>query len=73
MPTDVVMPQMGGPELARKAQEINADIKILFLSGYTESILIQQGLTSGQINFIEKPYKLSSLLAKVRSVLGSPQ
>ncbi|MGZ3697320.1 MAG: response regulator [Bdellovibrionota bacterium] len=69
--TDVVMPNMGGLELASNAQKISKETKVLFHSGYTEDKLIQSGIRSGQIHFLGKPYNMKGLLGKVRSVLGS--
>jgi CheY-like chemotaxis protein len=68
--TDVVMPQMGGTELASKVHEFDKDVKILFQSGYTEDTLIQNGIRTGLIHFLEKPYNIKSLLATVRGILS---
>jgi CheY-like chemotaxis protein len=68
--TDVVMPQGGGSELARHAQAIDKDVKILFQSGYTEDTLIQNGIHAGKIHFLEKPYTIKVFLSKVRTILA---
>jgi two-component system cell cycle sensor histidine kinase/response regulator CckA len=68
--TDVVMPSMGGAELAAECDRLGIRTKFLFQSGYTEDRLIESGIRSGQIHFIEKPYGNKTLLAKVREVLG---
>jgi len=67
--SDVVMPHMGGPELADELRQIYPGIKVLFSSGYgTDSVQYEQELISGTA-FLEKPYTVSSLLAVVRSIL----
>ena len=68
--TDVVMPNMGGRELSEKSKDLKFDSKFLFLSGYTEDVLLQQGINSGQSHFLEKPFALKVLHNKVRNILG---
>jgi two-component system, cell cycle sensor histidine kinase and response regulator CckA len=68
--TDVVMPQMGGPELARQALLLNKNIKFLFQSGYAREALTQDGMPENQIYFLAKPYPLKDLLNKIRGILG---
>jgi PAS domain S-box-containing protein len=68
--TDVVMPHMGGKELAEGVQTLRPDTKVLFTSGYTDTVLIHyHGLLSPNIAFLEKPYSPGALLRKVREVL----
>jgi two-component system, cell cycle sensor histidine kinase and response regulator CckA len=68
--TDVIMPHMGGRELSERLAEIRPDIKILFMSGYTDDQLLQRGvLQSGSGNFLEKPFTPDALASKVREVL----
>ena len=67
--TDVVMPNMGGRELSEHAKGLKHKSKFLFLSGYTEDVLLQQGINSGQSQFIEKPFALKTLLNKIRDIL----
>jgi len=67
--TDVVMPEMGGPEFAKAMQEQKMNAKFLFVSGYTDNVLIREGIDSGKIQFMEKPYRLEALLEKVRELL----
>ena len=66
--TDVVMPNMGGRELSEKARGLLYYPKFLFLSGYTEDVLLQQGINSGNSYFMEKPFALKVLLSKVRNI-----
>jgi PAS domain S-box-containing protein len=70
--TDVVMPEMGGRELAEKLSEIAPDIKVLFTSGYTDDAVVRHGITETTMNFIQKPFSLDILAQKVRQILDSP-
>ncbi len=67
--TDVVMPQMGGPELAEKLHATHPGIKILFSSGYTGDYLPQANTLATGIAFLAKPYMPDALAVKVREVL----
>lgn len=69
--TDVVMPQMGGKELAEKLAVIAPDLKVLFLSGYTSTAIVQQGILDVDTNFLQKPFTLGAFAGKVRSLLDS--
>ena len=67
--TDVVMPRMGGPELAGVLKREQPGLKVLFMSGYTDSVLLQRGLVEGEVDLVAKPFSPAELLAKVREVL----
>lgn len=67
MVTDVVMPGMDGSTLAKKVAEKHPDLKIIFMSGYTEDKLKDEN--TGQIHFLPKPFTLKQLAAKVKEVL----
>jgi PAS domain S-box-containing protein len=67
--TDVVMPRMGGKELADRVRDLLPQAKILFTSGYTENVISHQGVLDEGINYLHKPYTPSSLARKVRDVL----
>jgi two-component system cell cycle sensor histidine kinase/response regulator CckA len=71
--TDVVMPGASGPELARLLREINPQLKVLFMSGYTGDLLAQHGVLEPGILLLEKPFSMDSLLATVREALGAPE
>ena len=68
--SDIVMPQMGGMELAREAQAVRPGIRVLLMSGYTETSVSGQGLITAGTAFIHKPFTAASLQAKVREALG---
>jgi PAS domain S-box-containing protein len=67
--TDVVMPGMSGRELAKRLLESRADIKVLYLSGYTEDAILHQGALDSGTAFLQKPFTLQTLSRKVREVL----
>jgi hypothetical protein len=67
--TDVVMPEMTGPELARRLAEMRPGLRMLFLSGYTEGVVADKGLLADGAHFLQKPFTGDALEAKVREVL----
>jgi len=70
--TDVVMPKMGGRELAETFAQSYPRMRVLFTSGYTDDAIVRHGVIEALSNFIQKPFTLSSLAQKVRSVLDEP-
>ncbi|PYQ25267.1 MAG: hybrid sensor histidine kinase/response regulator [Acidobacteria bacterium] len=70
--TDVVMPEMTGPELARRLEDLRPGLRLLFLSGYTEGVVLDKGLVSDGAHFLQKPFTTDALEAKVREVLDAP-
>ena len=69
--TDIVMPGMGGRELAEKLRLSHPDTKILFMSGYIDDSIVRKNISAHQEHFIEKPFHLSALAAKIREVLNA--
>jgi len=69
--TDIVMPEMNGLQLSEHLQQQQPDLRVLFVSGYTDDEMFARGLTSSAIPFLPKPYTLAHLAHKVRSVLDS--
>ena len=68
--TDVVMPGMNGPELARRLLERRPETKVLFLSGYAEDAVERHGVLAPGTAFMQKPFSPSALAHRVREVLG---
>jgi len=68
--TDVVMPQMSGAELASRVRAARPGIKVLYMSGYTDSGIVQQGFLAEDTPYIQKPFTAAGLAKKVREVLG---
>ena len=69
--TDVVMPQMGGAELARHLAVLRPDVRIIFMSGYSEDPLVRHVEQDPGI-FLAKPFTASALSTKVRQALERP-
>jgi CheY-like chemotaxis protein len=67
--TDVVMPKMGGPDLAKHLVASNPTLKVLFSSGYTENAIVDRGVLDERVHFLQKPYTPSTLARRVREVL----
>jgi two-component system cell cycle sensor histidine kinase/response regulator CckA len=68
--TDVVMPRMDGPGLVREVREIHPQMKVIFISGYTEDAFRQRLGSDSGIDFLPKPFSLKQLATKVRDVIG---
>jgi two-component system cell cycle sensor histidine kinase/response regulator CckA len=69
--TDVVMPEISGPELASQLMSLRPGIKIIFTSGYTDDSIARQGVLDPAVVFIQKPYRPKALARKIREVLGA--
>jgi CheY-like chemotaxis protein len=69
--TDVIMPQMSGRDLARRLKDHLPDLKVLFISGYTDDALADHGVLAPGIALLEKPFSPESLARKVREVLAA--
>lgn len=67
--TDVIMPQMGGKELADQLRARNHNAKVLFMSGYTEDAIVNHGVLEPGIAFLQKPFTPAELARKVRETL----
>ena len=67
--TDIVMPEMNGADLAAKARAACPRLPVLFMSGYTESVTVTQGMLPPDTPFLRKPFTLSELRKKVREAL----
>ena len=66
--TDVVMPELGGRELADLAVKLRPGLKVLFMSGHTQDVVIKEGVQKGTA-FLQKPFTPAGLAQKVRDTL----
>ena len=66
---DVVMPGINGTELAKRFMSLHPDIRILYMSGYTDNVIVHHGVLEKGVNYIQKPFTIDELTRKVREAL----
>ena len=71
--SDVVMPKMNGPEVMRRIKDYRPDIAVLFMSGYTNDVMLRHGFSNSDVSFIQKPFSAAELMHKVREALVDAQ
>jgi PAS domain S-box-containing protein len=69
MLTDVVLPRMGGQALTQEARRLRPGLKVVYMSGYTDRVLADQGLLGAEAAFLEKPFTPQALLRTIRETL----
>jgi PAS domain S-box-containing protein len=69
--TDVVMPGLSGRETADRVRELRPEIRVLYMSGYTDDEVLRQGVRAQEVPFLQKPFTVEELTAKVREVLDA--
>ena len=69
--TDVVLPQVGGPELAKRLAAQRPQLKVLFMSGYTDNSIVHHGVLAAGVSYLQKPFTPEGLARRVREVLGA--
>jgi PAS domain S-box-containing protein len=67
--TDVVLPDMRGPEIAERLRKVRPDVAVLFISGYTHDAIARDGVLELSVNFLQKPFTMTKLGEKVRHML----
>jgi two-component system cell cycle sensor histidine kinase/response regulator CckA len=67
--TDVIMPHMGGPELVERLTAMLPDVKTIYMSGYTDSTVVHEGVLARSVAFLDKPFTGDELTHEVRRVL----
>jgi two-component system, cell cycle sensor histidine kinase and response regulator CckA len=69
--TDMVMPHMGGRQLGERLRELSPGVKIIYMSGYTDDVLVRTGALGPGMSFLQKPLRPEVLTAKVRETLDA--
>jgi CheY-like chemotaxis protein len=67
--TDVIMPEMNGKELYEKITVIHPNIRVIYMSGYTNNVIVHHGNLDEGVDFLQKPFTVQNLTRKVREVL----
>ncbi|HSS50001.1 MAG TPA: response regulator, partial [Thermoanaerobaculia bacterium] len=68
---DVVMPGMSGPEVVERLRARSPGMRVIFMSGYTDNVVVRHGILEGEYDFLEKPFSADRLAAKIRSALAA--
>ena len=69
--TDVVMPEMNGKRLVEILSDLKKGTKVLYMSGYTDNAIDEQGILDSKTHFIQKPFSPMDLLKKIQTVMNS--
>ena len=70
--TDVVMPKMNGPELGEELERLKTGVRVLYMSGYLDRVIVRSDVNDPSFLFLEKPFTAAALLRKVREALDRP-
>jgi len=69
--SDVVMPGIGGPELASRLEPLHPELRVLHISGYADDAILRHGVSEGTTAFLQKPFTPEALVRKMREVLDA--
>jgi PAS domain S-box-containing protein len=69
--TDVIMPEMSGAQLGEELKNVNSSVKVLYMSGYTDEVIVRQGLLDRGIHYIQKPFTPELLVTKIREIVSA--
>ena len=67
---DVVMPRMSGPELAIRVKPLHPEMKVIYMSGYADNMVVHRGILGEGTGYIQKLFTVDSLARKVREILN---
>jgi len=68
--SDVVMPELSGPDFVHELKRARPDVRVLFVSGYTDDEVVKRGVLAGETAFLQKPFAPAQLLEKIREVVA---
>ncbi len=71
--TDVVMPKVTGPELVAKLKSMRPQTHVLYISGYTDNVVLYHGVRHEGVHFLHKPFTAETLAVKLRAILDEPK
>jgi CheY-like chemotaxis protein len=71
--TDVVLPGLSGRQLADRLRAEQAETRVIYMSGYTDEVVLRHGVEEGGLTFVQKPFDEETLLTKVRQLLDHPE
>ena len=71
MLTDLIMPGPSGVELAEQLRAARPDVRVLFMSGYTDNAIVRNGMLGESVTFLQKPFTPEDLLRKLRHVIDA--
>ncbi|PYQ38288.1 MAG: hypothetical protein DMF77_24465 [Acidobacteria bacterium] len=71
--TDMVMPRMNGQELARRIAALKPEARVVFMSGYSDQAMGEEGALEPGTVFLQKPFTMEALLRTIRSALDAPR
>ncbi|MFZ3044359.1 MAG: response regulator, partial [Desulfatirhabdiaceae bacterium] len=67
--TDVIMPTMNGWDMAERLKSLYPNLRVLFMSGYSADVISHRGVLGDGVNFLQKPFSLTELAARVRQAI----
>ena len=68
--TDVIMPKLDGKSLAERCKKFNDNLRILFMSGYTENAIVHHGVLDEGLYFVQKPFTMHTLINKIHEIFS---
>jgi FixJ family two-component response regulator len=68
--TDVIMPQMSGPELAKSLRKVRRNTDVLYMSGYTDDRVGVMSASDGELTLIQKPFYIDELVRKIQEIVA---
>lgn len=67
--SDVVMPKMNGPAMVNKIKKMSPEVKVMFMSGYSQDIVLKHGIDSGEVDFLQKPFTMDDVVSRISEIM----